>query len=144
MAAAYRVDARRWSALFGELMDPIEARFSRPEPRRRVRDFVNGLLAPLPTKNCWTIAEHAGDVNPGGMQDLIGRETYWAIDTTTSSRCPAAGVLTRSTGIIGWCVNSSQTSSSQAEGRRRLRGYIAELAAMTGQQWTGVLDVYKR
>jgi SRSO17 transposase len=76
VAAAYRVDARRWSELFGELMDPIEARFSRPEPRRRVRDFVHGLLAPLPTKNCWSIAEHAGDDNPGGMQDLIGRASW--------------------------------------------------------------------
>ena len=47
-------------------MDTIEARFTRPEPRRRVRDFVAGLLAPLPVKNCWTIAEHAGDSGPGG------------------------------------------------------------------------------
>ena len=39
VAAAYRVDARRWSELFGELMDTIEARFTRPEPRRRVRYF---------------------------------------------------------------------------------------------------------
>lgn len=54
-------------------MDTIEARFTRPESRRRVRDFVAGLLAPLPVKNCWTIAEHAGDSGPGGMQDLIGR-----------------------------------------------------------------------
>jgi SRSO17 transposase len=76
VAAAYRVDARRWSGLFGELMDPIEARFARPEPRRRVRDFVTGLLAPLPTKNCWTIAEHVGDDSPGGMQDLIGRASW--------------------------------------------------------------------
>nr|WP_239165069.1 transposase [Actinoplanes palleronii] len=57
-------------------MDPIEARFTRPEPRRRVRDFVAGLLAPLPVKNCWTIAEHAGDDGPGGMQDLIGRASW--------------------------------------------------------------------
>src|SRR3954454_19808374 len=57
-------------------MDTIEARFGRPEPRRRVRDFVAGLLAPLPVKNCWTIAEHAGDAGPGGMQDLIGRGSW--------------------------------------------------------------------
>ena len=57
-------------------MDTIEARFGRPEPRRRVRDFVAGLLAPLPVKNCWTIAEHAGDNGPGGMQDLIGRASW--------------------------------------------------------------------
>jgi hypothetical protein len=31
-------------------MDTIEARFIRPEPRRRVRDFMSGLLAPLPVK----------------------------------------------------------------------------------------------
>ncbi|WP_203903519.1 IS701 family transposase [Virgisporangium aliadipatigenens] len=57
-------------------MDTIGARFARPEPRRRVRDFVAGLLAPLPVKNCWTIAEHAGDDGPGGMQDLIGRASW--------------------------------------------------------------------
>jgi SRSO17 transposase len=76
VAAAYRVDAQRWSELFDELMNPIEARFSRPEPRSRVRGFVRGLLAPLPAKNCWTIAEHAGDEGPGGMQDLIGRASW--------------------------------------------------------------------
>ncbi|MFI5845729.1 IS701 family transposase, partial [Catenuloplanes sp. NPDC051500] len=57
-------------------MDTIEGRFGRPEPRRRVRDFMAGLLAPLPVKNCWTIAEHAGDDGPGGMQDLIGRASW--------------------------------------------------------------------
>ncbi|WBB57516.1 IS701 family transposase [Verrucosispora sp. WMMD573] len=54
----------------------VGQRFRRPEPRRRVRDFVRGLLAPLPRKNCWTIAEHAGDANPDGMQDLLTRVTW--------------------------------------------------------------------
>ncbi|WP_212999761.1 hypothetical protein [Winogradskya consettensis] len=43
MAAAYKVDAQRWSELSSELMDTIEARFARLEPRRRVHDFVAGL-----------------------------------------------------------------------------------------------------
>ncbi|GLW31202.1 hypothetical protein Areg01_41420 [Actinoplanes regularis] len=30
----------------------------------------------MPVKNCWTIAEHAGDDGPGGMQDLIGRASW--------------------------------------------------------------------
>ncbi len=38
------------------------------ETRRRAGAFVRGLLADLPRKNCWTIAEHAGDATPGGMQ----------------------------------------------------------------------------
>lgn len=73
VAAGYRVDAQRWRVLFDDLILTVGQRFRRPEPRRRVRDFVRGLLAPLPSKNCWTIAEHAGDTGPDGMQDLLTR-----------------------------------------------------------------------
>ena len=51
-------------------------RFRRPEPRRRARAFVVGLLAGLPRKNCWTIAEHAGDATPDGMQHLLARARW--------------------------------------------------------------------
>jgi SRSO17 transposase len=37
---------------------------------------VLGLLADLPRKNCWTIAELAGDSSPGGMQHLLGRAVW--------------------------------------------------------------------
>jgi SRSO17 transposase len=33
--------------------------------------FVLGLLADLPKKNCWTIAEHAGQATPDGLQHLL-------------------------------------------------------------------------
>jgi SRSO17 transposase len=46
------------------------------EPRRRARAFVLGLLAELPRKNCWTIAEHAGDPTPDGMQHLLARAKW--------------------------------------------------------------------
>jgi len=52
-------------------MGRIAGRFTRVEPRRRARAFVLGLLADLPRKNCWSIAEHAGDATPGGMQHLL-------------------------------------------------------------------------
>ena len=35
-----------------------------------------GLLAALPRKNCWTIAEHAGDATPDGMQHLLARARW--------------------------------------------------------------------
>ena len=35
-----------------------------------------GLLADLPRKNCWTIAEHAGDPSPDGMQHLLARAVW--------------------------------------------------------------------
>ena len=40
------------------------------------RALVLGLLADLPRKNCWTIAEHAGDASPDGMQHLLARAVW--------------------------------------------------------------------
>jgi SRSO17 transposase len=37
---------------------------------------VGGLLAELPRKNCWTIAEHAGDRSPNGSQHLLARAVW--------------------------------------------------------------------
>ena len=65
------VDPARWQAGLEELLGRVAGRFGRVEPRRRARAFVLGLLADLPRKNCWTIAEHAGDITPDGMQHLL-------------------------------------------------------------------------
>jgi len=59
-----------------EVMARIAGRFARVEPRRRARAFLLGLLADLPRKNCWTIAEHAGDAGPEGMQHFLGAASW--------------------------------------------------------------------
>jgi SRSO17 transposase len=71
VAAGASVDPDRWQAGFDELMLMIGGRFARVEPRRRARSFLQGLLAGLPRANCWTIAEHAGEMSPRGMQRLL-------------------------------------------------------------------------
>jgi SRSO17 transposase len=76
VAAGHSLDVARWLELFDEVMGRIAARFARVEPRRRARAFVLGLLAELPRKNCWTIAEHAGDATPDGMQYLLERARW--------------------------------------------------------------------
>ena len=76
MAAGLSVDLDRWRNEFDELMLRIGGRFARVEPRRRVAAFVAGLLAGLPRVNCWSIAEHAGDAHPRGMQRLLS-EAVW-------------------------------------------------------------------
>jgi hypothetical protein len=38
----------------------------------------------------------------------------------------------------------SDAPSSMAGGRSQLADYVAELEEMTGQAWTGILDVYRR
>jgi SRSO17 transposase len=62
--------------MFDDLMGRIAARYCRVEPRRRARAFVLGLLADLPRKNCWSIAEQAGDATPDGMQHLLARARW--------------------------------------------------------------------
>jgi SRSO17 transposase len=52
-------------------MGRIAGRFARVEPRRRARALVLGLLSGLRRKNCWTIAEQAGEATPDGMQHLL-------------------------------------------------------------------------
>lgn len=54
----------------------MAGRFGRVETRRRAGKFLFGLVADLPRKNCWTLAEHAGDRDPHGMQHLLGRAVW--------------------------------------------------------------------
>jgi SRSO17 transposase len=76
VAAGPSVDPSRWLSVLDELMTRAGVRFCRAEPRRRARAFVLGLLAELPRTNCWTIAEHAGDRSPDGMQHLLARARW--------------------------------------------------------------------
>ncbi|WP_221497937.1 IS701 family transposase [Pseudonocardia eucalypti] len=62
-----------------ELFGLVAGRFFRPEPRRRARAYVRGLLAPLAGKNGWTLAEVAGDATPDGMQRLLN-SAHWDAD----------------------------------------------------------------
>jgi SRSO17 transposase len=61
------------------LHERISGRFARSEPRARVREYVSGLVAGLERKNGWTLAEHAGEVSPDGMQRLL-RRADWDVD----------------------------------------------------------------
>ncbi|MET7354173.1 hypothetical protein [Streptomyces mirabilis] len=38
--------------------------------------MVLGLLSDLPRKNCWTIADWAGETSPHGMQHLLCRAVW--------------------------------------------------------------------
>jgi hypothetical protein len=88
VAAGLSVDLDRWRREFDELMLRVGARFARVEPRRRVAAFVRGLLAGLPRVNCWSIAEHAGEGCPRGMQRLLSAAagSRWKIEDGFAAR----------------------------------------------------------
>lgn len=76
VAVGHSVEPVRWQAEADRLLGRIAGRFARVETRRRARGFVFGLLADLPRKNCWTIAEYAGEDDPHGMQHLLNRAVW--------------------------------------------------------------------
>ena len=105
----------------------VGPRFCRVEPRRRVRAFVLGLLADLPRKNCWSIAEHAGDRGPEGMQHLLSG-ARWDADAvrddvrdyvTGHLGDPGAVLVADETGDVkkGACTAGVQRQYSGTAGR---------------------------
>ncbi len=75
-AAGHSIDPIRWKEAFDCLMGRLASRFARVEPRRRAARLVLGLLSDLPRKNCWTIAEWAGEASPYGMQHMLCRASW--------------------------------------------------------------------
>ena len=69
-----------WAAELSGWMDRTAGVFSRPEPREVFEQVVTGLLSPLPRKNGWTLAEHAGHGHPGRVQSFLNRGAWKPAD----------------------------------------------------------------
>ena len=93
-------DLAAWIAGLDDLFALVAGRFFRVEPRRRARAYVRGLLAPLASKNGWTLAEAAGDGTPDGMQRLLNRAA-WDVDGVRDDvRAYVAGHLGSADGVL--------------------------------------------
>lgn len=53
------------------LCERIGGRFRRSEVRQRMCRYLAALLAPLPRKNGWQLAEQVGENSPDGVQELL-------------------------------------------------------------------------
>jgi len=63
--------ATAWTSRFMVVLAAVESLFVRPEPRRTVGAYLLGLLSAVEHKNCWWLAEHAGDARLDAMQRLL-------------------------------------------------------------------------
>jgi SRSO17 transposase len=91
------LDPARWQELFDQSMGRVAGRFARADLRRRARAFVRGLLADVPRKNCWTIAEHVGD--PGAT--LVIDETGDLKKGTHTVGCSASTARMGGQDVLG-------------------------------------------
>jgi SRSO17 transposase len=78
----------------------MAGRFARVETRRRAALFLRGLLADLPRKNCWTIAEHAGETDPHGMQHFLARASWDTDGVRDDLRDYIIGALGTADGVL--------------------------------------------
>lgn len=61
---------------FDALCERIEKRVFRREVRQRLRGYLKGLVAPLPRKNGWQLAEALGETTPDGVQRLLNQAVW--------------------------------------------------------------------
>ena len=79
-----------WEAELDDLLLRVGGRFGRVEPRRRMRDYVRGLLGPIGRKNSWQPAEHAGHATLRDTAISLLRLNGWK-KTAEANRHFAAG-----------------------------------------------------
>lgn len=65
-----------FSEVFAELESGLAPLFRRREPRAHAMSYMRGLLADVPRKNCWQLAEYAGNGSPDGKQRLLYRAAW--------------------------------------------------------------------
>jgi hypothetical protein len=67
------VSVERWRAGLDALLGRCEPHFRRIESRLRAKSLVEAMMAHATRRNCWTLAETAGEPNPYRFQHLLSR-----------------------------------------------------------------------
>jgi SRSO17 transposase len=132
VAAAAMGQAQAAYAKLTELMGALAGCFARVEPRRAACAYVRGLVADLPRKDCWMLAQHAGDATPDKMQRLLERARWdagAAMRTVRDFAVAGLGeqdavvVLLRETEVFGLIsAPGVRRGGSSASGRQRTHG----------------------
>ncbi|MGP3947112.1 IS701 family transposase [Streptomyces sp. 6N106] len=92
--------AAQWDLELDDLFLTIGHRFGRVELRRRMRDYVRGLLAPVARKNSWQLAEQAGHPTPDGLQHLLAGSKWEPDDIRDDLQKYVAGKLGEAGGVL--------------------------------------------
>lgn len=64
------------SAAFEALCGRIDRHIRRQEVRQHVRGYLSALLAPVPRKHGWQVAQQMGEARPHGLQRVLNGATW--------------------------------------------------------------------
>jgi SRSO17 transposase len=76
MASAVSVDLDVAIAVRAELEADLAGEFGRRESRAHAMSYIRALCSDVSRKNCWRIAEEAGDARPDGKQRLLYKDKW--------------------------------------------------------------------
>lgn len=76
----------RWEEALNQLQARLAPRFARKEPRQRKLLSLQGLLSSIERKNGWSLAKHAREAWPYGMQRLLVG-SIWDTDLVRDDLC---------------------------------------------------------
>jgi SRSO17 transposase len=104
--AEARIIEESFTTCSGGVFDAMAPLFAQASTRFNARDYLAGLLAELPRKNCWTIAEHVGHASPDRLQYLLvtalGGDGVLIFDET--------GDLKKGRSSLGWARQYTGTA----------------------------------
>ena len=130
MAALARVDDVEGSWLRARLDDAfavVAGRFFRREVRVRARACLGGMLSGLERKTSWSLAEHAGETAPDGMQRLFTTARWDADLVRDDLRDYVAGVPGDPDGVlIGDDTGFEKGGTRSARVQRQYTGTAGE------------------
>ncbi|MEW2290902.1 IS701 family transposase [Streptomyces sp. NPDC047841] len=89
-----------WNDELEELFLRTGHRFRRIEPRRRMRNYIRGLLGPVGRKNGWQLAEYVGHRTPDCLQRLLNGARWDADDLRDDLQHHVAERLDEPDGIL--------------------------------------------
>lgn len=75
-AAAASIGARRAVLERSVLMGLLRSSFTRTQTWLQSAEYVSALASDLPSRNGWSVAEHAGDRTPGKSQRLLNQASW--------------------------------------------------------------------
>ncbi|WP_081982125.1 IS701 family transposase [Streptacidiphilus albus] len=93
-------DVRSMEGELEALCASVDDVFARPASRENLRAMMRGLLAEVPRKNLWQLAEFAGHPNPDRLQGFLAKAAWDADELRDRVRDYAVAALTAPDAVL--------------------------------------------
>ena len=135
-ASAVSLDPALFEEKFDELSAGLAPLFARREPRAHAGAYLRGLLSDVSRKNCWSLAEQAGQGRPDGMQRLLYKAVWDEDAARDAVRCFAVRHLQTPGATLVFDETGQEKKGTTTAGVGR------QYTGTTGQVSNAIVAVY--